>query len=283
MKEKIIALVSVYFPDESNIANIIKICDQVDSCYVCDNSPNATDKFSSLSKCQYLFNGGNLGLSLAFNKVLKSDGFRDDDFIIFFDQDSTIGDGYIKSLVCEYDKLTKQVLKIGGIGPNFYNSYSSKENTLLDEKTNVEPIKVDTLMTSSFLCKYSTLKDVCFWNEDIFLDLSDWDLCWRLKEKGFSCFIIPHIILKHTLGKGEKKRAFIHIKEGSPFRVYYQTRDCLRLITKKYVPVKSKLRFSLMLTIRPIIYLLFLGNKRERIKYFLKGIHDYQKGIRGSL
>ena len=29
------------------------------------------------------------------------------------------------------------------------------------------------------------LKDISFWNEQIFLDMADWDFCWRLKEKKY--------------------------------------------------------------------------------------------------
>ena len=38
-----------------------------------------------------------------------------------------------------------------------------------------------------------------------------------------------------------------------------------------------------MLTVRPIVHLIVLSNKKERIKYFIKGIHDFNKGIYGSL
>lgn len=281
--KNIIALVTVYYPNEQSINNIKAIIDQVDYCYICDNSPSENTILASLAKSKYIFNGKNLGLSLAFNKVLKEYPFQDDDFVIFFDQDSSIYKGYIQSLVNEYEQSEKQGLKIGGIGPNFYNSFNSENDTLLNTKISSVPIKADSIMTSSFLCKYLTLKDIGFWNEEVFLDLSDWDLCWRMKQNGYSCFITPTVTLKHTLGKGEKKLGFIRVKEGNAFRIYYQTRDCLRLISKKYVPFKYKIRFVLMLTVRPIVHLIVLSNKKERIRYFIKGIHDFNKGIYGSL
>ena len=280
--KNIIALVTVYYPNEQSINNIKAIINQVDYCYICDNSPSENTLLSSLEKSEYVFNGKNLGLSLAFNKVLKCYPFRDDEFVIFFDQDSSIYKGYIQRIVNEYEQLEKHGVKIGGIGPNFYNSFNSEDDTFL-KKMSSEPIRADSIMTSSFLCKYSTLKDISFWNEEVFLDLSDWDLCWRMKQNGYFCFITPRVTLKHTLGKGEKKIGFLRVKEGNPFRIYYQTRDCLRLISKKYVPFKYKIRFFLMLTVRPIEHFIFLGNKKERLRYFIKGIKDFYKGIYGSL
>lgn len=281
--KKIVALISVYFPNEENINKIRKICEQVFFTYICDNSPIKNEDFLSISNCEYIFNGSNLGLSRAFNKVLSRTIFSDDEFIVFFDQDSKIDNSYIEKLVNEYEQLEKQGTKIGGIGPNFYNSYNSEDDTILGKKISSEPIKVDSIMTSSFLCKYSTLKEINFWNEEVFLDLSDWDLCWRMQRNGYSCFITPRVTLEHTIGKGEKKLGIFRVKEGNPFRIYYQTRDCLRLITKEYVPFKYKIRFVLMLTVRPIIHFVVLDNKRERLKYFIKGLHDFYKGIYGSL
>lgn len=282
MKRNVIALVSVFFPSEENVNNIKKISNQVSFTYICDNSPSKNECLSSLERCEYIFNDANLGLSRGFNKILKQKEFQENDYLVFFDQDSSIDNGFIQKLIDEYEKIELQGIKIGGIGPNFYNSFSSKDETLIDSKINAN-VKVDSIMTSSFLCKFSTLKEIAFWNENVFLDLSDWDLCWRLKAAGYSCYIASQILLQHTLGKGEKKFFFFKVKEGRPFRVYYQTRDCLRLITEKYVPLKYKVRFLLMLTVRPIVHFVFLGNRKERIKYFIKGIHDYHKGIYGSL
>ena len=283
MVNKIIALITVYYPNESVISNIQTIIKQVDFAYICDNSPSECYCLSKLENSKYLFNGKNLGLSLAFNKVFKEYDFKDDDFIIFFDQDSTITDGYISSIVSEYKKLELEFHKIGGLGPNFYNSFNLTKESEIHMHKNTCPAKVDSIMTSSFLCKYKILKEINFWNEEIFLDLADWDLCWRLKEKGYFCFITPAITLCHTLGNGEKKIGVLRIKEGSASRVYYQTRDCLRLITKSYVPFRYKIRFILMLTVRPIEHLIFLDKKKQRIGYFIKGIKDFVKGIYGSL
>ena len=283
MKKRIIAIISVFHPDEFNIINIEKFIEQVDFAYICDNSPQKSSALEVLEKSEYIFNGANLGLSLAFNRVLKSYSFLNSDFIVFFDQDSVIQKGHIQTLVSEYERLEMRGIKIGCIGPNFYNVYSNRENTYIDNTYNKNVRAVDFLMTSSLLCKYDTLKNIGFWNEKIFLDLSDYDLCWRIRANGYMLFIAPSIILCHALGKGEKKIGLLRIKEGSPFRVYYQTRDCLRLIAKSYVPLKFKLRFFLMLTVRPIVYLIFLGDKRERIKYYIKGIRDFSKGIYGSL
>lgn len=86
------ALVTFYNPAKNHIDNVLNICNQVDRCFVCDNSRESNEKmFSSMPKnLIYIANYCNLGLSKAFNKVLKDSryNFGDSEFIIFFDQDS---------------------------------------------------------------------------------------------------------------------------------------------------------------------------------------------------
>jgi len=281
----IYSLVTLYTPDDSVTKNMLALSGQVDKIYLIDNSAkNNCSLFSEIKNAEYLFCGKNHGLSSAFNKILKEKDFGDNDFIIFFDQDSHISENFISSLKNEYENLEKSEFPVGCIGPVYFNTSSGiveipKQKIQLNEHS----FSVKSIITSSMLLRFRTLKEIGFWNEEIFLDMADWDVCWRLIEHKKLCCMTNVVTLHHTLGKGEKKVGFIRVKEGSPFRVYYQTRDCLRLITKKYVPFKYKIRFVLMLTVRPIVHLIVLSNKKERIKYFIKGIHDFNKGIYGSL
>lgn len=281
----IISLITLYYPTKETVSNVRSVSAQSDIVYLCDNSPsNNASLFVGISNTRYTYFGKNLGLSAAFNAVLKKQTFSDDGFILFFDQDSKIDEDHIKKLISEYEQLEMAGIQVGCLGPVYFNT-SSNQIEIPKQKIqlNEHSYKVSSTITSSMLVKHKTLKEIDFWNEKIFLDMADWDLCWRLIAFGKVCCMTDAVTLHHTLGKGEKKIGFLRIKEGSPFRVYYQTRDCLRLITKSYVPFKYKIRFFLMLTVRPIEHFIFLGHKRERIKYFIKGIRDFYKGIYGSL
>lgn len=280
------ALVTLYNPNRNVIENIKTISSQVDQIILCDNSRiNNTDLFSCIKKSVYIFNNANLGLSTAFNKVLKiDDNFSDDDYIIFFDQDSKIEENHIANLIEEYELLESKNINIGCLGPVFFNTSSESIEVPKQKKKLTEHIfEVKSLITSSMICRYSKIKRINFWNEEIFLDMADWDLCWRFIENGMLCCMTDSVVLHHSLGKGERKFLFFRIREGNSFREYYQTRDCLYLLKKKYVPVKYRIRFFLMIIVRPIIHYIFLSDKKERIKYIVKGIIDYKKNIKGSL
>lgn len=252
-----------------------------------DNSPQENGgqlDFIGVDNIKYICFGENLGLSLAFNKLFQIEEFEEDDYIVFFDQDSTVEEAHIDNLVQEYELLQKNNIPVGVLGPVFYNTSNGlievpKTKTALTEHS----FKVSSIITSSMLCKYKDIKDIGFFNERVFLDMADWDICWRIIESGKLCCMTDKIVLKHSLGTGEKKIGFLRIRVGSPFREYYQTRECLYLLTRKYTPFKYKVRFVLMLTVRPIMHLLFLENKKERIKYIFKGIKDFCAKKTGAL
>ena len=133
------------------------------------------------------------------------------------------------------------------------------------------------------LCKYSQIRTINFWNEEIFLDLADWDLCWRLNSSKKFSFMSFNSIIKHNVGEGKKKIFCVSLRIAKPFREYYQTRDKLYLLNKNYVPIRMKIRFLISLIIRPIVHFIFLDDGIRRMKYIFKGINDYLNNKRGEL
>ena len=280
------ALVTIYKPEDIVANNVKTISSQVDRIFLCDNSPKSNaDMFAGIHNAIYIFNNGNYALSKAFNVVLKNQnyGWRDDDYIIFFDQDSAINEGHISGLKHEYDFLTEQGYKIGGIGPIYFN-LNTKQIAIPRVKKQIteDNYIVSSIITSSLLCKYESLKEIDFWNEDVFLDLADWDLCWRMMQKGRVCIKTKAVVLNHALGFGTKKVGFIKLGRTAPIREYYQTRNYLYLLRKKYTPIKYKIKFLRNLTIRPLLHYIYLDNGKDRLLYVKKGFRDYKRGFKGE-
>lgn len=283
----IIALVSLYNPDKTVKKNILQISEQVDVVFLCDNSlQNNQDMFIQIPKVRYIFNGNNLALSSAFNKVLKNlsiFNWSDDDFVIFFDQDSSIKEGHVNRLICEYNFLYSQGYRVGCIGPMYFNrSINKLAIPRIKEKISQDSYIVKSIITSSMLTTYSALKKINFWNEKLFLDLADWDLCWRLMAKKYICVETKATILDHAVGSGYKRFAFFKVAQSSAIREYYQTKNCLYLLFKPYVPFKYKLGFIRNLFIRPILHYFIFEDGKKRLRYVFEGYKDYMKGYFGE-
>ena len=284
------ALITVYYPSESVISNVSAIAKQVDVLYICDNSPTENRKmFTSAelsNKIKYVFFGENLGLSGAFNRILKSKeyNFSDEDYIFFFDQDTFISGGHIENMINEYEALEKDGIDIGNIGPTFFNTSNNVvETPRLKKDITEDTWEVNGIITSSMLCKYKKLKEVGFWNERVFLDMADWELSWRLMAKKHKCLMTKKVVFRHSIGIGEKKVGPLHLRVGHTYREYYQMRECLYLLFKKYTPFIYRVRFLAMIFIRSPLHLIFLKDRKRRIRFIFKGLGDYFRKVTGPI
>lgn len=280
------ALVTLYNPSEKEFNNCRILSQQVDTVILCDNSQESHETvFQNEKNIIYITKNENLGLGAAFNVALKNDtyGWKDDDLIIFFDQDSQIGEGYIQALQDEYRKIETLIPNLGCLGPVFYNTSNGRTERPRQKKNITdETYEVSNTITSSLMMRYGNLKRIDFWNEKVFLDLTDWDLCWRMQKAGMVCCMTEKVVLHHSVGNGEKKVGPIKLRVGQPFREYYQTRDALYLLQENYVPLKMRLRLIANVTIRPVVHYLMLDDKKSRMKFIRRGINDYKKGVHGE-
>lgn len=280
------ALVTLYNPSEKEFNNCRILSQQVDTVILCDNSQESHETvFQNEKNIIYITKNENLGLGVAFNVALKNDtyGWKDDDLIIFFDQDSQIGEGYIQALQDEYRKIETLIPNLGCLGPVFYNTSNGRTERPRQKKNITdETYEVSNTITSSLMMRYGNLKRIDFWNEKVFLDLADWDLCWRMQKAGMVCCMTEKVVLHHSVGNGEKKVGPIKLRVGQPFREYYQTRDALYLLQENYVPLKMRLRLIANVTIRPVVHYLMLDDKKSRMKFIRRGINDYKKGVHGE-
>lgn len=280
------ALVTLYNPSEKEFKNCRILSQQVDTVILCDNSQESHETvFQNEKNIIYITKNENLGLGAAFNVALKNDtyGWKDDDLIIFFDQDSQIGEGYIQALQDEYRKIETLIPNLGCLGPVFYNTSNGRTERPRQKKNITdETYEVSNTITSSLMMRYGNLKRIDFWNEKVFLDLADWDLCWRMQKAGMVCCMTEKVVLHHSVGNGEKKVGPIKLRVGQPFREYYQTRDALYLLQENYVPLKMRLRLIANVTIRPVVHYLMLDDKKSRMKFIRRGINDYKKGVHGE-
>ncbi len=279
------SLVTVYNPDCQTVDNINTYAASVDKVFVCDNSPHDNKElFSSINNLSYIYNNGNLGISGAFNRVLKDKNYcwNADDNIIFFDQDSRVKQGHVEKLLKLYERLEKRY-RVGCIGPSYFNLSNGKLEYVKGRQIGKTLYEVPTVITSSMLTSYSALKAVDFFNEKIFLDYSDWDLCWRWTSNGYKVFTTKAVVFDHNVGNNEVQAGLIKIRKWDPVRTYYQVRDGRYLLSQKYVSYSYRIRLLYMTRLLPLMNIKYLDKKGERRHYYKKAISDYQNGIYGEI
>jgi rhamnosyltransferase len=198
------------------------------------------------------------------------------DFILFFDQDSDVSEDLVERLIAEYMVLLERKCRIGCLGPMIFER---SLNVKISPKRKLDIVnnscRVEAIITSSMLTTYRNLEAIGFWNEDIFLDFADWDLCWRFQKNNLLCYITDNVLLNHKLGYSVKKIGNYQIIEDNPIREYYQIRDGIKLLFKSYTPFRYRIHFLILIVFRPYLHMLFLKNRYLRIKYIITGIIDF--------
>ena len=219
----------------------------------------------------------NKGIAFAQNVGIRKAFLLDNcKYILFFDQDSNFDSKFPEAILREFKKNEKLNSKIVALGPQIINKSKNKpykQKIPINNSKNI--IFTDTLISSGTIIPVWALKVVGLMEERLFIDYVDFEWCWRAKKKGYICCYSLSIKLPHKVGEKDITIPFLPIILSSPIRYYYQYRNFIWLIKRKYVPCKWKIKMLLRkifeLLILPIVY---TNNRKKTTIYIFKGIID---------
>lgn len=274
-------VVVLYHPDLLVIENIRSYIEQLEKLFIIDNSEFASEFFAdsvkSNSKCEYIFNRGNLGIAAALNigaqKAIEA-GYS---YLLTMDQDSKASENMVQTLINFYKKNTTESI---GIVTPFHNNKGVQKSPA--SKTSI----LLTAMTSGNLLNLEAFKKTGPFREELFIDYVDKEYCLRLRKLGYKVIRLNDLMLIHNLGDARIKKILLwnfYITNHSPLRLYYRTRNRFRLISK------YKLKFPLyclddlknfLIEIFKII--VYEKQVKEKLLMILIGIKDFRKNISGK-
>ncbi len=281
--EKIYAIVTMYKPNiKEFISNLQMVSPQVNQVLILDNSEDKkyydalqkNSTFQSLKNIKYIKMKKNLGLG-AINSGIEIAKKEGADYVLLLDQDSTPTENMVNLMLETYKKeeFSNQIAAIGPTMINRRTNETFKAKFKKGRSIDGDLAEVNQLPTSGMLIPIKIIDKIGKLCEDLFLDVTDFEWCWRAKKEGFRIFRHKKAFLYHELGVGTKKIWFIEYNIPSPERQYYLFRNSIFAVSCKYAPFYMRLRYFIMIFLKPIIYA-FLDKKRERFKYTIKGIYD---------
>ncbi len=227
----------------------------------------------------------NLGIATAQNRGIERAIELGADYIIFFDQDSTIPDNFVQDMIDDYQFISKQNIKIGALGPRFiderYNFYYktisiSKHGlrTKHDVSNINEPFNSTLLISSGSLVSVETLKEVGLMRDNYFIDYVDTEWCLRAESLGFKNYISAKAVMRHTIGDNVLKFKFINVPVHSAFRRYFRVRNAFYMLREPHVPFLLFVREMIFNFIHQGILVCFEKNRLAYVKSYFKGVRD---------
>lgn len=266
IKEVILAGIVSYNPDLERLAdNIYSIKPQVDKVLIIDNaSKNVKEvlKFQE-SKVEVICNHSNLGIATALNQILKYASALGYEYFISLDQDSVAYQGlitmYMKYTGIERAAAFTCLIKDISLEANGYKEDGST-------------VFVKNCISSGCMYKTSVINEIGGFNDKLFIDMVDIELCKRINRRGYQIVKVNTLGLLHELGKSESKKIFnrtISVFHEKTVRHYYISRNLVYLY--RHYNEKQILWYLTDLFLK---MLFFEKDKLKKIKAWLLGGYD---------
>lgn len=273
-----------FYPDIEELSNNIKsIVGQVDKLFIVDNSEQpVTTEFlteeEQVRKIEWVLLKENMGIGTAHNVGIKMAVEQNFDGILLLDQDSNPPENLVRTLVEGVQFLKDRGIKVACLGPDIFNKNTNENYKPLVNKGKVlseDFVEKDVLISSGKLIVADAVKDIGMMDEDLFIDLVDFEWCWRARKYGYRVFSSKRTRMGHMVGqKNVKILKLYNLLIPSPIRHYYQFRNTLILLKRDYVPTYWKFKALVERSIEFILYPIFVSPRLRRIRYIVSGIRD---------
>ncbi len=260
--------------------NIDAVIIQCTHLYLVDNGSGNVDEVKGLlnqynqSKISILWNRENQGIAKALNQLTSAAQKEGFDWILTLDQDSVVP----SNIVGEFEKYINNS-SVGILCPIICDRNKDEEI-----KINEDCTEIDECITSGSLLNIKAWSEIGGFDERMFIDGVDFDICYRLRQRGYKIYCIHSVVLLHELGHIEYHRFLfwkVLVKNHSAFRKYYIARNIIYTAKKRrstLLVVKGLLQEIKMIG----IVIFYEEDKLNKIRCICRGIYDGFKGKVGE-
>jgi rhamnosyltransferase len=276
---RVAAIYTTYHPDDGFRQRICHVVDRCALTIIVDNTPGG-HRFApgQTDGLVVLQDGCNKGLGVALNAGLAEALRQGCDAVVLFDQDSSPRPDFIPALLEGLAAAGPRAI----VGPLLVDDAETSPDARPPGAGHAPIIDDVTCIATSGMCfRLHGLAPDDRFTEDFFLDFVDFDWCWRLRRQGWRICRLRSLQMPHRLGLGQRRLLGLTYHVPAPFRHYFQFRDTLKLATRPYVPTYSRVRLSVILLPKLIVYPFLLDGGLERLRWMLRGIRDAFRAVPG--
>ncbi|WP_276482220.1 hypothetical protein [Paraflavitalea pollutisoli] len=274
----------LYYPEKDVLSNVLSYSSQVDKVYLADNSEKPDTSLvkalrQGLPHGEYLQDGVNKGIAARLNQVCQLAKAAGYDYLLTMDQDSLFSGNNLTDYLHCFETFPDRD-KVAMCGVEYQHSDWLSAQCKAEQCTQ--------LITSGSFLNLHLWESMGGFDENLFIDMVDFEFCYRAIVRGHQIVIFKNIVLDHFLGttsfrsedSGEAKRERTLY---SPIRLYYMYRNYLYMkkryeqhfpgeIRQTQLAVRSRIKNNLLL-------------KKDRLKilrYLIRAVSDHRSGKMGK-
>lgn len=278
------AIIVTYNPDLNILkTNVENLFEQGFKIIIIDNNSNNIEKFSGLDSIKIIRLTENMGIAYALNKGMEAALQKGATWVLALDQDTKVADNLLE----EYKKFI-DLPNVAALSPRVI-----KKGLPIDNSDCDSVIEINKCPTSGFFMKTSLWDQVGRYDDWMFIDYVDYDMCAKLKVNGYHIYRVNTTYIIQNLGKIKvnqklyKIGSLFHLKKISNFAItynhnsirnYYFVRNGLYYIHKynKFIDKRYEIKFIIKWELKKLI---LEPNKKLTIKSIINGYKDYKNKI----
>jgi rhamnosyltransferase len=272
------AVIVTFHPESTLIPNVSLLSRQVDAIVLVDNGSSGTslDTLTELQqqvRCEIIRNESNLGIAAALNVGFRFAIGRQYDWIVSFDQDSTVTEGLVQALL----DAASSSPNIGIICPCYEDQHSGAPLSL----PKLPSGDLLTTITSGSMMQRSTFEKAGPFEEKLYIDSVDIEYSLRIRSIGLRLVQTERAVLLHKLGRITLHKFLgktLATTNHSAARRYYMVRNRLFVLCR-YPKELLWLRHDLRQSFRDLVVMLLTEKQRMgKLRLMFKGVVDWSLG-----
>ena len=276
INEKVAVIIVLYNPDTNDIDNVRRIA-HYNVGFVVDNSLIPFMDGETIGNVSYICNKANRGIAKAQNIALREILKGDYEYVVFLDQDTRVAVDYPLQIAMEFSRIDNGRLAV--LGPQVVNAVTGGQYASAIHKYEISENGFSLrkhIISSGSCMSINALKDVGLMWGELITDYVDFEWCWRAASKGYQCGVTSHLQISHHVGQRELSIGKYKVIISAQQRYFYQYRNFIWLIQKKYVPLQWKCATCVKFLLR-LVYFPILVN--GGFKYWNNMIKGLEAGI----
>ena len=276
INEKVAVIIVLYNPDTNDIDNVRRIA-QYNVGFVVDNSLIPFMDGETIGNMSYICNKANIGIAKAQNIALREILKGDYEYVVFLDQDTRVAVDYPLQIAMEFSRIDNGRLAV--LGPQVVNAVTGGQYASAIHKYEISENGFSLrkhIISSGSCMSINALKDVGLMWGELFIDYVDFEWCWRAASKGYQCGVTSHLQISHHVGQRELSIGKYKVIISAQQRYFYQYRNFIWLIQKKYVPLQWKCATCVKFLLRLVYFPILINGG---LKYWNNMIKGLEAGI----
>jgi rhamnosyltransferase len=250
LNARVAAILVLYRPKLDLLERLIcSVAEQVDWICVIDNTPNPDAELSGFLKryearFSYFPMGENLGIATAQNVGIRKCLNASYSHLLLLDQDTALPAGALAALLAAERSLVKSGKQVAAVGPAFVDEKNGKRSCAVHHQffrikripihaSEANPVETDFLIASGSLIRTSIMQRVGLMRDELFIDWVDAEWGLRARSLGYANYIVPGIVMKHSIGDLVANIFGREINLHDAARNYYIVRNAAYLLKER--------------------------------------------------